>query len=377
MKKFNYIYRGLSFVFVFVFSVVLLFLSTNKTQAALSDLFISEYVEGSSNNKAIELYNGTGETIDLGAEGYNIKMFFNGSSTAGLTINLSGTVADGDVFVLVHSSASTALLAYADQTGGSGWFNGNDAVALYKGATLVDCIGRIGQDPGSAWVGGGLSTMDRTLVRKSTITSGDINPSDAFDPSFEWIGYPIDAFNNLGSHTIASYTVTFDLGDHGSLGSGTLIQTVTYGSGATAPVVVEDVGYNFIGWDVAFDNITGDLTVTAQWEPIIITNLPEIQNLTVGDKLNLAPEPKGGEWTYDPEFLKLNEDGSFTALKAGNTIVEYTYNGVNSRVEIVIKDQVIVAIIESLPKTGGFIPLLTAASLVLGGSMIINKSRKK
>ncbi|MCI0501970.1 MAG: lamin tail domain-containing protein, partial [Fusobacteria bacterium] len=237
MKKFNYIYRGLSFVFVFVFSVMLLFLSTNKTEAALSDLFISEYVEGSSNNKALEIYNGTGGAIDLAASGYSIKMFFNGSTTPLLTVNLNGVVESGDVFVLVNSSASSALLAYADQTGGGGWFNGNDAVALYKGATLVDCIGRIGQDPGSAWVGGGLSTVDRTLVRKSTITSGDINPSDAFDPSFEWIGYPIDTFNNLGSHTIASYTVTFDLGDHGSLGSGTLIQTVTYGSGATAPVV--------------------------------------------------------------------------------------------------------------------------------------------
>ncbi|WP_206367641.1 lamin tail domain-containing protein [Sphingomonas piscis] len=58
---------------------------------AATDLIISEYIEGSSNNKAIELYNGTGTAINL--TGYRIQMFFNGSTAARLTINLSGTVA--------------------------------------------------------------------------------------------------------------------------------------------------------------------------------------------------------------------------------------------------------------------------------------------
>ncbi len=62
-----------------------------------SDLIISEYVEGTSNNKAIEIYNGTGATINLASGGYNLQMFFDGSATAGLTINLTGTVASGDV----------------------------------------------------------------------------------------------------------------------------------------------------------------------------------------------------------------------------------------------------------------------------------------
>ena len=33
--------------------------------AAPSDLFFSEYIEGSSNNKALEIFNGTGASIDL------------------------------------------------------------------------------------------------------------------------------------------------------------------------------------------------------------------------------------------------------------------------------------------------------------------------
>src|SRR6188508_2925739 len=87
--------------------------------AASTDLFFSEYVEGSSNNKALEIFNDTGATVDLAAGSYNVQMFFNGSATAGLTINLAGTVADDDVFVLANSAASAPILAVADQTNGA------------------------------------------------------------------------------------------------------------------------------------------------------------------------------------------------------------------------------------------------------------------
>jgi predicted extracellular nuclease len=78
--------------------------------AASSDLFFSEYVEGSSNNKALEIYNGTGAPVDLAAGSYNVFMSFNGG-TSTLTIPLTGTVADGDVYVLAQSSADPAILA--------------------------------------------------------------------------------------------------------------------------------------------------------------------------------------------------------------------------------------------------------------------------
>src|SRR5689334_14398527 len=68
--------------------------------ATPTDLFISEYVEGSSNNKALEFFNGTGAPIDLGAGGYTVQVFFNGSTSASATLPLTGTVATADVFVL-------------------------------------------------------------------------------------------------------------------------------------------------------------------------------------------------------------------------------------------------------------------------------------
>ena len=45
-----------------------------STVAPTTGVFFSEYVEGTSNNKAIEVYNGSGAPIDLGAEGYRIEL---------------------------------------------------------------------------------------------------------------------------------------------------------------------------------------------------------------------------------------------------------------------------------------------------------------
>jgi predicted extracellular nuclease len=133
--------------------------------ADTADLFFSEHVEGSSWNKALEIYNGTGAAVDLEAESYAVEMYFNGSSSAGLTINLSGTVASGDVFVFVHQDAEPALLAKADQIGGFGWFNDDGTVVLKKGGaggTILDVIGKIGEDPDTQWGSGPQSTQDNT-----------------------------------------------------------------------------------------------------------------------------------------------------------------------------------------------------------------------
>jgi hypothetical protein len=57
--------------------------------------------------------------------------------SAGLTITLEGTVADGDVFVLAQSSADAAILSQADQTNGAGWFNGDDVIVCGKAEQLA------------------------------------------------------------------------------------------------------------------------------------------------------------------------------------------------------------------------------------------------
>lgn len=174
-------------------------------QAGAGGVFISEYIEGSSNNKAIEIYNGTGATVDLAASSYRINMYFNGSTTATTIINLTGSVAPGDVYVVAHPSASPDILSKADQTSlSSSWYNGNDAVVLLQGAAVVDSIGRVGEDPGLYWGDTVTNTLDHTLVRKPSVSAGDTDPSDAFDPSAEWTAYPQNTTIYLGSHQIAA-----------------------------------------------------------------------------------------------------------------------------------------------------------------------------
>ncbi|MGH7359683.1 MAG: lamin tail domain-containing protein, partial [Candidatus Rokuibacteriota bacterium] len=184
-----------------VAALVPLVFALGSANAQTTELFLSEYVEGSSNNKALEIYNGTGAPVDLTAGDYDVQMYFNGSASAGLTIDLMGTVAAGDVFVLGHSSADPAILAQADQTNGAGWFNGDDAVVLRRGTTIVDVLGQIGFDPGTEWGTGDTSTGDNTLRRKASVTAGDPNGSDAFDPALEWDGFPQNTFGGLGSHS--------------------------------------------------------------------------------------------------------------------------------------------------------------------------------
>ncbi|HEX5694195.1 MAG TPA: lamin tail domain-containing protein, partial [Arenimonas sp.] len=143
--------------------------------AAATDLFLSEIIEGSSNNKAVEIYNGTGAPVDLAAGGYTLQFHFNGNPAAGTTLNLSGTLAAGDVYVLAPSSANATILAQADQTGGT-WFNGDDAIVLRKGGSagaVIDSAGQIGVDPGSQWGTGLVSTADNTLRRMAAICAGD------------------------------------------------------------------------------------------------------------------------------------------------------------------------------------------------------------
>jgi hypothetical protein len=168
---------------------------------ASAELFISEYVEGSSNNKAIEIHNPGNAAVDLAAGAYRLQYFFNGNPSAGLTIDLTGSVAAGDVYVIAQSSADAAILAQADQTDGFGWFNGDDAIELQKNSVIIDSIGQVGFDPGSEWGSDLTSTADNTLRRKATICFGDTDSSDVFNPATEWDGFATNTFAGLGAHS--------------------------------------------------------------------------------------------------------------------------------------------------------------------------------
>lgn len=207
--------------------------------ALADDLVISEYIEGSSYNKALEIYNGTGTPVDLGD--YAVEVYFNGSTSPGANISLSGSLAEGEVFVFAHSSADAAILAEADQTYGGSLFNGDDAVALAGPAGLVDVIGQIGVDPGSQWGNSTTGTQNQTLLRNADVV-GRSDGSGAFDPSVEWTSAGQNNFDDLGQHNGSGSDGGNDNGGGVELGQcsdpTTLISAVQ-GEGAASPLAGE------------------------------------------------------------------------------------------------------------------------------------------
>jgi hypothetical protein len=184
-------------------------LGAQPARAAANDLFFSEYIEGSSNNKALEIYNGTGAAVSL--TGYTVEFYFNGATTPGRQIALTGTVANDDVFVLASSSAVAAILAQADQLDGGSFYNGDDAIVLRRNGAVVDAIGQVGFDPGTEWGTGNTSTADNTIRRRTGVCAGDTDAANAFNPATEWDGFAIDTFTGLGSHTGGCRTLAADL----------------------------------------------------------------------------------------------------------------------------------------------------------------------
>ena len=199
MKKLLFPLLALGFLGLLFFGVSLQ--AQSAPAAGCDDLFFSEYVEGSSYNKALEIYNASPDAIALGD--YQVLVSFDGGPTE-RSISLTGTLAAGDVFVLAHGRADPAILATADMTSSFVInFNGNDAVILKKGDAIIDVIGRIGENPGDFWGAEPVTTQNHTLRRKADVTAGDANGDDAFDPAVEWASYPLDDFSNLGRHTSA------------------------------------------------------------------------------------------------------------------------------------------------------------------------------
>lgn len=208
-----------------------------------SQLFISEYVEGWGNNKALELYNPTASAINL--TGYFVSRYSNGSTTATVSnsVQLSGTVPAYGVFVAVLDKRDPngvgqeapiwdSLEVKADgffspvyNTSNAFYWNGNDALMLAKGTLpsqattlinatnvtgfqIVDVFGKIGENPANetgassgndgAWSTGfpystGLGvlvTKDYSMIRKAAVKKGvTANPS-FFDPLLNYDTIP-------------------------------------------------------------------------------------------------------------------------------------------------------------------------------------------
>jgi len=208
-----------------------LFLGTGLFAQDCSDLFFSEYVEGSGNNKALEIYNPTDGAVDLST--YVINRYSNGSPVYSDQLTLSGTIQSKGVVVVTNGQVDSVWVSgggywslpidsalYAKGgLHGSGiyptpmYFNGNDAMTLEKvTGEIVDIFGKTGVDPGSngwndvpptyftgndywtSW------TKDHTLIRKSTVKNGVKENPVTFMVNTEWDSIAKNYFDSLGYH---------------------------------------------------------------------------------------------------------------------------------------------------------------------------------
>jgi hypothetical protein len=181
--------------------------SCTGCEGGTSDLFFSEYAEGSSSNKYVEIYNGTGDAVDLSE--YQTHRIGNGGDWDENIYPLEGILQDGDVWVIANDQAADYIKDRADEFSSLTWFNGDDAIGLSKivgdGYVIIDKIGDEGPDPGSGWGVAGVAhaTKDHTLVRKDNVCG----PNDDWASSAgtdvnnsEWIVYPKNTWDYLGFH---------------------------------------------------------------------------------------------------------------------------------------------------------------------------------
>lgn len=166
-----------------------LMIAAAYASGAQADLIFSEYIEGSSFNKAIELRNTGDATIDLSQ--YAVELYSNGSTSLNTALTLSGTLAVGDVYVIANNQAAQEILDVTDTTSGVANFNGNDVVLLREIDTVVDRIGQLGSADNFG--------ANVTLVRKAGISEGDADFNAAFDPTEQWDSYPSNTFAYLGN----------------------------------------------------------------------------------------------------------------------------------------------------------------------------------
>ena len=171
--------------------------TTDQGASSTNEIFISEYVEGSSNNKALEIANFTGNSINLSS--YTIARDVNSNGAYGAALQLTGTLATGNVHVISRGNASAATVALADQisSGDAMSFNGDDPVGLFKNGVLIDIFGNFG---------GTNNFANATYRRKQTV----INPTTVFDLTGEWVTSTIDDISDLGSHSTPLEINDFD-----------------------------------------------------------------------------------------------------------------------------------------------------------------------
>ena len=197
--------------------------------SAHAEIIISQYVEGGSFNKAIEIAN-TGD-VAVSLDNYILAKSSNGGGSWDTQLPLTGRViAANDVLVISHESASSAIQTVSDENNGTVVnFNGDDPVALLNtDGSVHDMLGEMGDvDWGK----------DKTLVRNAD----SLMPSSTYQTS-QWTSLAKDNIDGLGALNAVEPPAAFACTQDGADPVFTTIQEIQ-GEGATSPFIN---GYPYI-----------------------------------------------------------------------------------------------------------------------------------
>ncbi|MCG5227560.1 ExeM/NucH family extracellular endonuclease [Acinetobacter pittii] len=166
---------------------------------AQAQLMFSQYVDGSSNRKGLEIYNPDGTTVNLAD--YEIQQFNNGGTAKTATFRLQGSLTSKQKFLVGRSELQADLGSKVNQVAALS-FNGDDAVVLVYKGTPVDRFGRIGERPEAGW-GTAISSLGNSFKRIETENPAlSIDATAAFDLDRSWSAWTNrNDFSNLSSST--------------------------------------------------------------------------------------------------------------------------------------------------------------------------------
>lgn len=177
--------------------------TTLATDVFAKDLQIIKYLEGTGNNKAIEIANKTGHQINL--QGYRLSIQYKGTAYYfGEPFELEGEIENNQSFVAINPNANFSCYNVPNAkfvtNAPSLTFTGANYVDLSYKSTTVDAIGAKGVDNTNA---------NKSLYRKSDIA----NPTATFDIN-EWDSFASDycqGLGVLGINDISNKTLDFNI----------------------------------------------------------------------------------------------------------------------------------------------------------------------